>query len=183
MYALIKNSVVVKYPYGIGELKRDNPNVSFPTTLSDSLLAEFDVQRVFFSNQPVISSSEISEELSPVFDTGADRWVQAWAVRNKTDAENQADLDSLQSNIVSQVQDRLDTFAQSRNYDGILSACTYATSEIAKFAGEGQCCVSARDLTWLKLYEILAEIVSGTRPVPTGYADIAAELPVLVWPI
>ena len=51
-----------------------------------------------------------------------------------------------------------------------------------KFTAEGQYCVDARDATWAKLLEILAEIQAGTRPRPSGYADIEPELPLLVWP-
>ena len=88
----------------------------------------------------------------------------------------------IQSEIVAATQARLDDFARTRNYDGILSACTYATSTVPKFQSEGQYCVDARDSTWAKLYEMLAEVEAGTRPVPTGYADIEPELPVLAWP-
>jgi hypothetical protein len=37
-------------------------------------------------------------------------------------------------------------------------------------------------LTWARLYELLAEVQAGTRPMPTGFADIEPELPPLVWP-
>ena len=90
--------------------------------------------------------------------------------------------EALQSEIVQAVQLRLDTFAQSRNYDSILSACTYATSVIEKFSSEGQYAVNARDMTWAELYTILGEVQAGERPMPTGYAEIESELPVLVWP-
>jgi hypothetical protein len=90
--------------------------------------------------------------------------------------------EQLQSQIVAATQDRLDAFAQTRNYGGILSACTYATSTTPKFAAEGQYCVEARDATWAKLYEMLDEVLAGTRPMPSGYADIEPELPVLEWP-
>lgn len=33
-----------------------------------------------------------------------------------------------------------------------------------------------------KLYEMLAEVEAGTRPLPDGYADVESELPVLAWP-
>jgi hypothetical protein len=88
----------------------------------------------------------------------------------------------VEAEIVTGTQARLDSFARTRNYDSILSACTYATSSVPRFKTEGQYCVDARDATWAKLYEILAEVQTGTRPVPTGYADVEAELPVLVWP-
>jgi len=89
---------------------------------------------------------------------------------------------AIQSEIIKAVQIRLDTFAQSRNYDSILSACTYATSVIEKFSSEGQYAVNARDMTWAELYTILGEVQGGLRPMPTGYAEIESELPVLVWP-
>lgn len=79
-------------------------------------------------------------------------------------------------------QDRLDQFAQTRNYDGILSAATYATSVVPQFAAEGQYAVSARDMTWITLYSIMAAVQGGTRPMPASYAEVEAELPVLEWP-
>lgn len=89
----------------------------------------------------------------------------------------------LQQRVVDGAQKRLDDFARTRNYDGILSACTYATSNVPKFASEGQYAVEVRDSTWKKLYEILDEVQSGKRPIPTGFADIEPELPTLEWPL
>jgi hypothetical protein len=80
------------------------------------------------------------------------------------------------------VQKRLDDFARTRGYDGILSAATYAASTVPKFKAEGQYAVEARDATWVKLYQILAEVEAGTRPAPSGYADIEPDLPILEWP-
>lgn len=79
------------------------------------------------------------------------------------------------------VQQRLDNFARTRNYDGIMSACTYATSTEPKFRQEGQYAVEARDATWAKCYEVLAEVEAGSRPMPT-LDELLAELPVLTWP-
>jgi len=79
------------------------------------------------------------------------------------------------------IQARLDAFARTRGYDGILSACTYVTSTVMKFAAEGQYCVEARDTTWATAYSILADVESGERPMPT-IEDVFAELPVLEWP-
>lgn len=80
------------------------------------------------------------------------------------------------------IQERLDAFASTRNYDGILSACTYATSSVPKFRAEGQYAVDARDNTWAAAYQILAEVQSGTRPMPASPEDIFPELPQLAWP-
>lgn len=88
----------------------------------------------------------------------------------------------LAESIVNATQRRLDTFARTRNYDGILSACTYENSPVQKFSVEGQYCVQARALTWATLYQILAEIEAGTRPPPASFNDIEPLLPSLVWP-
>ena len=79
------------------------------------------------------------------------------------------------------VQKHLDDFARTRGYDGILSACTYATSTVPKFKAEGQYAVEARDATWAKCYEVLAAVEAGSRPMPT-LDELLAELPVLKWP-
>jgi hypothetical protein len=88
----------------------------------------------------------------------------------------------VKAEIIEATQKRLDDFAKTRNYDGILSACTYATSTAPKFKAEGQYCLGARDATWAKLYDMLAQVEAGTRPIPSGFADIEGELPVLAWP-
>ena len=81
----------------------------------------------------------------------------------------------------ARVQARIDTFVKTRNYDGILSACSYATSTNPKFAAEGQYCVEARDATWAKCYEVFHAVQSGQRPIPS-WEEFEAELPPLEWP-
>lgn len=90
--------------------------------------------------------------------------------------------EQLQQSFAAAIQQRLDDFASSRNYDNILSACTYATSTVVKFKTEGQACVNLRDSTWAAAYDILAKVQAGKRPMPTSIADIEADLPAAVWP-
>lgn len=82
----------------------------------------------------------------------------------------------------SQIQSRLDDFANTKNYDGILSAASYVNSTDADFSIEGQYCVQLRDDTWAKAYQILAEVEAGTRPEPDSIEDFENELPAMVWP-
>lgn len=109
------------------------------------------------------------------------RAVVPWSAEEIAGAENAKAL-AVKDEIVDATQKRLDDFAQTRRYDGILSLCTYATSANPKFRQEGQYGVEARDATWAKLYQMLDEVQAGTRPTPIGYADIEGELPALVWP-
>lgn len=122
--------------------------------------------------------------------TALGTWEQRWEVVELFDV--QADKDAaiaadardkalaLQKAVVDATQDRLDKFAQTRGYDSILSAATYAASGVPKFAAEGQCAVNVRDATWAELYTVLADVQAGRRPMPKGFDDI--ELPVLEWP-
>lgn len=80
------------------------------------------------------------------------------------------------------VQNYLDETARERNYDGILSLCTYATSLNDKFRTEGQAGVEWRDEVWAACYAILDEVLAGTRSVPTN-EDLLAELPGFTWPV
>jgi len=90
--------------------------------------------------------------------------------------------EQIQSEIVQATQCRLDDFAQSRNYDSILSAATYATSSVQKFAVEGQIAVDLRDATWAALYTLFADVEAGTIPMPTDSTDVEPLLPALTWP-
>lgn len=81
----------------------------------------------------------------------------------------------------SAIQGYLDTKPKEREYDGILSLCTYATSTNPKFAAEGQAGVEWRDAVWAKSYEIMAAVKAGERPIPTK-EELLAEMPVFKWP-
>jgi hypothetical protein len=79
------------------------------------------------------------------------------------------------------IQGVLDATARTRHYDGILSACSYATSTNATFLAEAQACVAWRDAVWAYGYAQLALVTAGARPLPT-VAELLAELPAIAWP-
>lgn len=169
--------------YSIQSLRKDNQDVSFPREIPDHILAEFDVYPVISVEQPTVdSATQVVERNGFVYNEDMQQWETAWAVRNKSPDELATALARLQQQIVAATQQRLDDFAKTRNYDGILSACTYASSAVQKFATEGTAAIQLRDATWSTLYQILAEVQAGTRPVPSGFADIEGDLPVLSWP-
>lgn len=95
-------------------------------------------------------------------------------------AQALAEQERIKQELTSAVQAHLDAKARERNYDGILSLCTYATSTNTTFAAEGQAGVVWRDACWAKCYEAMGEVVAGTRAVPTA-AELIAELPAFTW--
>jgi hypothetical protein len=86
----------------------------------------------------------------------------------------------IKETLVDAVQTYIDAVASSRGYDGILSACSYATSKHLPFSTEGQACVEYRDEVWIYCYGVLAAVETGTRSVPTP-DQLVAELPVMTW--
>jgi hypothetical protein len=194
------NTQTNQYPESEASIRSSNPNTSFPFPF----VPPEHYKWVFPTPQPTFNPvTQMVLEIAPEL-TIKGTWEQRWNVVPKFQAYTDEDgvlhtvaeqeaaaiadanakkLQTLQESIVKQTQDRLDTFAKTRNYDGILSAATYATSTVPKFQQEGQYAVVARDQTWATLYEILAEVQTGTRPAPTSYADIEPELPVLAWPV
>lgn len=112
----------------------------------------------------------------------ADAAMAVWDEANTPPVPQPPTPEQVLAEYTSAIQSRLDTFAQTRGYDGILSACTYATSSVPKFAAEGQYCVDARDATWASAYEILNDVTAGNRLAPS-LDDLFAELPALGWPL
>lgn len=189
-----------QYPIAEYDIRLAHPNVSFPVPFAPTE----DYAVVFPAPQPAFDPViRMVREIAPVM-TAKGTWEQRWEIVPRfteyTDADGvlhtveeqeaaaiaatQAQhLNAVKASIIAATQARLDQFAMTRNYSSMLSACTYATSPTPRFAVEGQYCVSARDATWAALYQMLDEVLAGTRPMPSGYADIEAELPVLSWPV
>lgn len=75
--------------------------------------------------------------------------------------------EQIQARYTQAAQKALDAFAQTRGYDGILSACSYYMSTDSQFEAEADYCMKLRDATWRKAYEILDKVKAGEMPVPT----------------
>ena len=78
------------------------------------------------------------------------------------------------------VQNLLDTTAQDKHYDNIISCCSYAGAPNA-FQAEGQAAIEWRGNVWATCYSVMAQVQSGTIPAPT-IPELLAMLPVMVWP-
>jgi hypothetical protein len=86
MHALINNGAVEKYPYTIGNLRRDNPHTSFPKRPPDEMLEEWNMYVVARVDRPDVDpiTQNISEQ-TPVLVNG--QWTQVWAVTDATPEE------------------------------------------------------------------------------------------------
>jgi hypothetical protein len=87
MYVKVEGGVVEAFPYEQRELKRDNPNTSFPRSMSDAQLAEYGLYPVSPREipQPFDPLTQNAEVINPVLETGV--WVQTWSITAASSSE------------------------------------------------------------------------------------------------
>lgn len=95
-------------------------------------------------------------------------------------AEQEANAIPKVADYTAAVQSHLDKAAQAKNYDSIVSACSYAGAG-NPFQAEGQAFVTWRGDVWAKCYQIMADVQNGLRTAPT-IEGLISELPALVTP-
>ena len=92
MYVLAPNQQVEKFPYSIGELRRDNSSVSFPSNPDDNLLAEWGVFKVEQAPPVFDSTTQDAIAQDPVFKDG--KWVESWLIVDASPEEVQRRLEA-----------------------------------------------------------------------------------------
>ena len=100
--------------------------------------------------------------------------------QSKQEVESNVDMifykeSGIAEKLTAIVQEYLDKTVQSRNYDNIASACSYANSTDPIFAAEGKACVAWRDC-----YQIQDNVIKGLSGIPTA-DELISNLPVLEW--
>lgn len=100
MHVLAPNNQVKTYPYSVNQLRKDNPQVSFPANPSAELLASYDVFFVVSTSAVYDEATQVATENGCAF-TGS-QWQTAWTVRDKTAEELQAEADARAAKIEAQ---------------------------------------------------------------------------------
>jgi hypothetical protein len=100
MYLKLNNEIIEKYPYSIGELRRDNPQTSFPATPSNVLLAEWNMSPVKPTPKPEYNYlTQTVIEKQPVNNNG---WTQVWEVNNLPQNEAEANVRGYRDELLSE---------------------------------------------------------------------------------
>lgn len=178
MYVKIIDGQPVQYT--IGQLRKDNPNTSFPKTISANTLAQFGVYEVYEEPVPSYDQDTHKPGVSYITKSGG-KWIWRTPVVKLTAEDIQSRVQAQVEVYTNAIQMMLDDEAKSRGYDGILSLCSYATSSNPKFQAEGQAGVEWRDGVWAGAYAALEEWKSGGQK-PT-LEDLLASLPKMAWPV
>lgn len=76
-YAKINNGAVERYPYTLTDLRHETQGVSFPQTLTDAELADFNVYPVTPTAEP---SVDYTKNVSRWAENQGGVWVEVWTV-------------------------------------------------------------------------------------------------------
>ena len=86
MFVLAPNQTVETFPYSIGDLRRDNPNTSFPRNPSNDVLAAWNVFPVIDRPAPEYDpASQNCTQINPTLENG--EWVMTWQVSDASTDE------------------------------------------------------------------------------------------------
>ena len=180
-YARIQNNKVAEYPLSWSDIVSQHPDTSF-------VYGDYTPPKgyVLVKTEPIPEHNQwLQKAVKDKVKKVGSAWVEKYLIVDKTGDElEQGKVEYsawLKKQMIEKTQLRLDEFAQSKGYDNILSACTYATSKVEKYRAEGQRAVDLRDETWGTLENILNAIDAGILAFTTSYDDIEQELPVLSW--
>lgn len=103
MFAKVNNGQLVKYPYTLGMLRKENPNVSFPKNISDQILDQFNVVRVISTPRPEFDHTK---DFSVTAEHVVGGWKEKW-VATDLSAEAIANRTSLQETLIREQRDQL----------------------------------------------------------------------------
>jgi len=93
MYVKIISGTVNQYPYTIGQLRRDNPNTSFPKTIPEAILADYGVFPVGYQAAPDFDKRTQYITHSDVPELVNGKWTLTKTLHDKT-SEQIADYDA-----------------------------------------------------------------------------------------
>jgi hypothetical protein len=87
MYVKITNGAVDQYPYTVGNLRRDNPNVSFPKNITSETLQSYGVYPFTIADMPSYDAKtqKVVQEEEPTLVDGV--WVVGWSIESMTQDE------------------------------------------------------------------------------------------------
>ena len=106
--------------------------------------------------------------------------MQSWSASTMTAAEALAYATATMMDIANTIGSFLDQAVAVKQYDSIISATTWLTSNLTTYKAEGGQATAYRDTVWQAFYTTVAAVQAGTQQVPTKAAFFAQFPP--LWP-
>lgn len=127
MFVKATNGQPNQFPYSVGQLRRDNPQTSFPKRIPDEMLAEWGVHQV----NPVPAPSHdgrtqwLEQNAQPHLEQG--QWFLGWTVKDKAVEQVQEYDDNISFGIRSQRNALLSESDWTQVSDAPVDATAWAT--------------------------------------------------------
>ena len=88
-YVKITNGIVTTYPYSVGQLRRDNSNVSFPRTIPVEVMRRYGMHPVITEDIPSYNSiiQKVVTATTPTKKSDSNTWVLTHSVVDLTEEE------------------------------------------------------------------------------------------------
>jgi hypothetical protein len=136
--------------YTIGQLRRDNPNTSFPKSISEGTLASYDVFPLSPTEQPSHDYTKSVVEGTPVQVNGV--WTQVWSVSDASSEE------------IEVINDKMASTNRSRREAKLGETDFYALSDVTMSAEMTVYRQALRDITSHANWPYLEEADWPTKP-------------------
>ena len=117
MFVKITNGQVEKYPFTIGDLRKANPNVSFPKSIPTEALAQFGVYPVTLAPAPDFNARThrlVTQQ--PTLIDGA------WTVTKAVVAKDQAQIDGENAQMAADVRSQRDRLLTASDWTQVADA-------------------------------------------------------------
>ena len=92
MYVKTINGVLEKFPYNIGDFRKDNPTVSFPAIITDDMLSIYGVYRVHESAIPEIDRFTENLRFKNLPEKINNVWILECVVEKKSQEEAESSI-------------------------------------------------------------------------------------------
>jgi hypothetical protein len=126
MYVLAPNQTAETFPYSIGDLRRDNPNTSYPRNPSDATLADWNLFPVTDKPTPAYNpATQNCNQVNPTLEAG--EWVMTWAVTPATPEQIAERTSAKEAEVRQQRNQLLSTCDWTQLPDAPVLRATWAT--------------------------------------------------------
>jgi len=127
MFVKITNGVVDQFPYTVGQLRKDNPNTSFPKEVPDHILKSFGVFPVEHEIAPSFDHKTQRVETAAFPTLVSGHWVLSKTVVDKTPEQYEADKASAASSVRSERNKKIASSDWTQLADAPVDKAVWAT--------------------------------------------------------
>jgi len=110
MYVKVNNGEIEKYPYSIGRLRKDNPDVSFPKNISDEVLADYGIYPVVETNPTVGENQRVEKSWTPELIDGV------WTLNHQAVDLTQEEIDERDRVVGNNVREKRDSLLEETDW-------------------------------------------------------------------